>query len=91
MTPPRPNLAFRLMGGLTPEARERLRRLAPSGLSREALCRAYLDEGRSVTAIAQQAGCTPRTVLFNLALHGIPIRGGGGGDRENGPRDEEEV
>lgn len=74
----RHNPAIRFAGGISPALRARLARMAPPGLSREALVRAYLDEERSIASIARENGCRARTVLFHLALHGIPLRSGEG-------------
>jgi hypothetical protein len=53
-----------------------LRRLVPESqiLTREYLCRAYLDEERDICAIARDAGCTPSSVVFHLVTYGIPMR-----------------
>jgi hypothetical protein len=55
---------------------EAVRRLSPAAerLTREYLCTAYLDEERDICAIAREVGCRPGTVLFHLAVYGIPLR-----------------
>jgi hypothetical protein len=67
--------AIRLAGALPPAVRRRLVAMAPDGLSRDALTRAYIDEERSAASIARENGCRVSTVLFHLALQGIPLRG----------------
>ncbi len=55
---------------------EALLRLSPAAdiLTRDYLCKAYLDEERDICTIAREAGCRPGTVVFHLAVHGIPLR-----------------
>jgi hypothetical protein len=72
--PSRHNPAIRLAKELPPAARERLLATGPEGLDRETLVRAYLDEERSICSIAAEHDCRASTVLFHLALHGIPLR-----------------
>jgi hypothetical protein len=70
---PQPHPAIRIPARLTNATRRRLLRDAPEGLSRPALTKAYLEDERSICSIAREVGCSARTVLLHLALHGIPF------------------
>jgi hypothetical protein len=69
----RTHLTIRIPAKLAKATRERLLRDAPEELDRDHLSEAYLEDERSICSIANEADCSPQTVLLHLALHGIPL------------------